>query len=331
MKNEAIKIIDELQGLKINVNAYYSDSEYASFIDELLAGKIKSLRYYFLQMNLQSFSETVEEFSVVRPGGAISTFSFIKSSILPAAKKKIEDFEPESTSNTMRKIDRFNLIDRIARHLQATMTTTDINVYLGGFGIDNDGTTMAQSKWVYAKELLTNVDDRTVIQIAVDLGLELPSAEFSGSIQLQNLLNGTAYTHAQTDFRQALQDVDIRPENAIGLASTTLESICKAILDSFGETYPKDESLQSLQKAVFNKLQLSPEGQADADIKRILGGLINVGAGIATLRTKYSSFHGKGQKQYRLGKRHARLAVNALTTTGLFLLETYQERFAGEE
>ena len=78
-------------------------------------------------------------------------------------------------------------------------------------------------------------------------------------------------------------------------------------------------------------MQLSPDGQADDDIKRILGGLVNVGAGIATLRTKYSNFHGKGKRQYRLGKRHARLAVNSLTTTGLFLLETYQERFANEE
>ncbi len=329
MKNEAIKIIDEIQKINIKVNTYYSDSEYSSFLDELLAGKIKSLNFFLTQMNFRSLSKAIEGFTDVRPGEAISTFEFLVSSVLPEAKKKIESYKAEANPGMLSRIDRFTLIDKIARQLQSTMTTTDINVYLGGYGIENDGTTMAQSKWVYAKELLSKVEDKTILQIAGDIGLgESLSVEFSGSIHLKNLLNGSAYAHAQSDFKQALQDVDGRPDIAIGLASTTLESICKAILDSFGETYPKDESLQSLQKAVFSKLQLSPENQADDDIKRILGGLISVGAGIGTLRTKYSSFHGKGQKQYRLGKRHARLAVNALTTLGLFLLETYQERFS---
>ena len=333
MKTEAIKTIDDLQRLDIDVNSYYSDSDYSSFIDEWLTGKARSLRFFFLQMNLIKFAELIEEFCEVHPGKAISILEFITTSLLPEAKRKIELYETESVPEKIqiKKIDRFNLIDDIGRHLQSKMTTTDINVYLGGFGVKNDGTTMAQSKWVYTKDLLSNVDDQTIFQIAIDLGLEIPVPEFSGSIQLRNLLNGTAYTHAKVDFKQALLDVDLRPESAIGLASTTLESICKAILDSFGEEYPKDESLQSLQKNVFTRMQLSPDGQADDDIKRILGGLVNVGAGIATLRTKYSNFHGKGKRQYRLGKRHARLAVNSLTTTGLFLLETYQERFANEE
>jgi len=226
----------------------------------------------------------------------------------------------------MNRIERLNLIDSIGRHLQSAMTTTDINTYLGGFGIPNDGTTMAGSKRVYVKELLTAVDDRIILQIANELGLEAPKSENLGAFKLAELLDGSAYTHAKKDFDAAIHDIDLRPDIAIGMASTTLESICKAILDSFGGPYPDDESLQPLQKAVFEKLKLSPDGQADPDIKRILGGLINVGAGIGTLRTRYSSFHGKGAKQYRLGKRHARLAVNSLATIGLFLLETYQEQ-----
>ncbi|MCZ2356627.1 MAG: abortive infection family protein [Bacteroidia bacterium] len=226
----------------------------------------------------------------------------------------------------MNRIERLNLIDSIGRHLQISMTTTDINTYLGGFGIPNNGTTMASSKWVYVKEMMSNVDDAIVFQIANELGINVPKSENLSSIKLAELLDGSAYAHAKQDFDNAIQDIDLRPENAIGMASTTLESICKAILDSFGEPYPSDESLQPLQKVVFEKLKLSPDGKADPDIKRILGGLINVGAGIATLRTRYSSFHGKGAKQYRLGKRHARLAVNSLSTIGLFLLETYQEQ-----
>jgi hypothetical protein len=55
----------------------------------------------------------------------------------------------------MKPIDRLNLIDRMGRYLQENMTTTDINAYLGGFGIKNDGTTVAASKWVYVKNLLS--------------------------------------------------------------------------------------------------------------------------------------------------------------------------------
>lgn len=327
MKNTVINLINEIDGLEILVNEYYSDSGYTSYIDELLAGKIKSLNFYFQQLGYEDLANFTNEYTTVRSGEAITILEFICGSVLPEALRKVNAFDKQNSSKKMRNIDRHRLIEKIGQHLQKAMTTVDINGYLASYGIENDGTTMADSKRVYTKKLLATVEDRIVIQIADDLGIDIPGEVIQGTIALQNLLNGTAYTHAKSDFEQALKDVETRPENAIGLASTTLESICKAILDSFYESYPQDESLQSLQKAVFNILQLSPEGRADGDIKRILGGLINVGAGIATLRTKYSSFHGKGKKQYRLSKRHARLAVNALTTTGLFLLETFDERF----
>lgn len=147
---------------------------------------------------------------------------------------------------------------------------------------------------------------------------------------LKSLLDGSAYIHCREDFNKALRDAETDPANAIGMACTTLESICKAILDEIGTPYPKDESLHSLQKSVFQEIKLSPDAHADEDIKRTLGGLVNVGAGIAVLRTKYSTFHGKGATQQRLGKRHARLAINAISAVSLFLLETYQERFAGK-
>ena len=67
------------------------------------------------------------------------------------------------------------------------MTTTDINTYLGGFGIPNDGTTVASSKWVYVKEMMSNVDDVLVLQIARELGINTPKSESLGSIKLAEL------------------------------------------------------------------------------------------------------------------------------------------------
>ncbi len=227
---------------------------------------------------------------------------------------------------------RMNLVHEIALKLQQEMTTRQINQFLANYKIQGKASRV-DSKRVYVEELLQDADNSTILRIADDLGLEIP---YRGTIKsvytLQTLLDGSAYYFAKRDFEQALADIETRPDNAICLACTTLESIYKAILDAFGESYPSKQDVQSLQKAVFQKMKLSPNGYADEDIKRVLGGLINVGAGLGAMRTKYSSCHGKGTsgKQYRLESRHARLAVNALTTIGLFILETYEERFAAQ-
>jgi hypothetical protein len=148
---------------------------------------------------------------------------------------------------------------------------------------------------------------------------------------LGDYLKVSGTTVCREDFGRAIESIASEPAYAVGLASTTMESICKAILEGMDVRFPADESLQSLTKEVSKHLALSPDGHADEDIKRVLGGLANVGSGLAALRTKYSTFHGKGKRQYRLGERHARLAVNALAAAGQFLLETYAEHVDSRE
>ena len=73
----------------------------------------------------------------------------------------------------MRHIDRLNLIDRIGRELQSRMTYSDIDIYLRGFGIDTTkSTTSVNSKWIYVKELLSNVTDDIIFAIADELEIE---------------------------------------------------------------------------------------------------------------------------------------------------------------
>ena len=228
-------------------------------------------------------------------------------------------------SKFMKPIEQMELISKIGRHLQANMTTKEINVYMGRFRIKTPNLSMADSKWVYVRDILATVDETVIIKVAKDLGLYDPAEVVPGSAQLMNELNRISMQVCRDDFEKALKDVETDPPNAIGMASTALESICKAILDAFESPYPNDESLQPLLKSVFQTMNLSPDGHADPDLKRVLGGLSNAGSGLAVLRTKYSTFHGKGANQLRLEKRHARLAVNALTTVGMFLVETYVE------
>jgi hypothetical protein len=224
--------------------------------------------------------------------------------------------------------ERFKAINSIAYHLQEQMTTTDINAYLGGFGVRNPGTTMARSKRVYVQELLADQSQEVIAEIAADLRLDAAGqASYSAGL-LKVALDQQGLAQCAEDFGRALNEVARDPGTALGHASTTLESICKAVLDQHSVVYPRDESLQGLLKAATACLNLSPDGHADEEIKRILGGLTNAGVGLAVLRTKYSTFHGKGAKQRRLGGRHARLAINALAAVGLFIVETSVERFA---
>jgi len=72
----------------------------------------------------------------------------------------------------MKNIDRLSLIDRIGRELQSRMSYSDIATYLRGFGVDTSKETSGvNSKWVYTKELLSDVAGDTILRIADELNI----------------------------------------------------------------------------------------------------------------------------------------------------------------
>lgn len=210
------------------------------------------------------------------------------------------------------------------------MNTSGINVFLGGFDVEHDTVDIVPSKRTYVQNLLADVSDNVVCQIARELDIEVPSSTAQTALDLQSYLEVGGLPAARDDFKRAMECVDTDPAQAIASSSSTLESICKEILDRLCEHYPRDESLQPLLKVVFKRMGLSPDSHADSEIKRILGGLLSAAVGIGVLRTKFSSAHGRSRAQHkaRLAPRHARMAVHATSTIGLFLIETYTERFA---
>ncbi len=121
------------------------------------------------------------------------------------------------------------------------------------------------------------------------------------------------------------------PELAIGTAKEFVETICKTILAERGKKVPPDMNLPQLVKNVREELELLPKGAPDESkgtqtIKVLLSNLGTVAQGLAELRSLYGSGHGKHAKIKGLETRHARLAVGAATTLGVFLFETYQEK-----
>jgi AbiJ-like protein/abortive infection Abi-like protein len=120
---------------------------------------------------------------------------------------------------------------------------------------------------------------------------------------------------------------------AIGTAKEFVESICKTILDDRQITHDKKDDLPVLVKKVTKALQLTADDIADSataadTIKRMLSNLGTIVQGSAELRNAYGTGHGKSRTQTRHGlkPRHARLAVGAASTLGVFLWETHEER-----
>lgn len=154
----------------------------------------------------------------------------------------------------------------------------------------------------------------------VEAGGTAPVTELFG-----NRVEYLTLPNVKADFERAVSCIESDPEGAITSACSTLESVAKSILDSRGKSYPKNQSIQPLVFTAMRELKLAPDQHSEAEIKRILGSLTNVIAGIGVLRTKYGDAHGRGKEFAELLPRHARLSVNAASTIGLFLLETYLE------
>ena len=137
------------------------------------------------------------------------------------------------------------------------------------------------------------------------------------------------YVIQQVNRMEAAVEPD--PELAIGTAKEFVETICKTILVELGEARSKNADLLDLVKQVRIKLELLPENIHDKakgaeTIKRILSNLGTAAQGLAELRGLYGTGHGKAAGTGGLQPRHARLAVGAATTLGVFFFETYQDR-----
>ncbi|WP_207144048.1 abortive infection family protein [Thiococcus pfennigii] len=139
---------------------------------------------------------------------------------------------------------------------------------------------------------------------------------------LSTFLTIEGLDHCRRDFDRAAGAIATDPEQAIGSACALLESICRAILDRAGRPQPEDLRIQPLVNEVLPVLDLAPGSQAASHIKPALRGLASIAQQVGALRSKDGAVHGRVPDHIPLEPRHARLAVNAAATVGLFLLET---------
>lgn len=143
---------------------------------------------------------------------------------------------------------------------------------------------------------------------------------------LHEMIQSRDYDSVASEFERAVTNVDTEPREAVSAASNILESIFKIYIEEKQLPMPNKQDLKQVWHTVRKDLGLDPSVLEDNDLKAILTSVFGVVEGIAALRTHASSAHGSGKKVYRLEPRHARLAVHAAHTLGLFILETWDSR-----
>ncbi len=129
----------------------------------------------------------------------------------------------------------------------------------------------------------------------------LPTVGFRNAIDLTN------YHSVQADFERSLAAAETDPADAITAACSTVESVCKCILDEMKQSYPSKKDIKGLVSEVGKHLNLSPARddlpeELVKDIKQILSGLISVTSGIGALRTHGGDAHGRWSKESAGGR-----------------------------
>ena len=71
----------------------------------------------------------------------------------------------------MNGLEKLEFLDSIAVELQSRMTFSDIEAYFNGHGVPVGDPSQHESKRTYSKEMLSNVEEATLIEIATELGI----------------------------------------------------------------------------------------------------------------------------------------------------------------
>lgn len=222
------------------------------------------------------------------------------------------------------KLERFNVISEIACSLQEKMTTTNINAFLGGYGLDFEKKKIAESKRVYVENILADAKDDIIIDIADELDIELNQID-DVIVEKINKLNFDYITDQINKCRNKMKNNDY--EGAITNARTLVESVCYYILEDSGQEVSKNGDLIKLYKKVSNILKMDPSIYNEDFLKQISSGFFSIINGISNLRNELSDAHGKSKDKYYKPKyRHAMLAVNSAKTISEFLFSSWEYR-----
>ena len=180
---------------------------------------------------------------------------------------------------------------------------------------------LRNSKGIDVLQTLNNIDNETLIKIAIDLGIETP--DFIPSVPLFRNKIKAEYPTASATFEKAIKAIETDPDTAIGLANSALESIVKEILRHpyiHSNKDVKKDTLHSLVCSLLKVFKLFPGENMPTEFKTIGSSLISIAKSIEDVRSERTNFHGKCNDDIVISdSMYAYMVVNSVTTVGLFL------------
>lgn len=185
---------------------------------------------------------------------------------------------------------------------------TVFNRHLQADGYELTAKTYVSGKPIYAARQL--IIGRAQVAIARKVADELSSDHIAGLI-----------TRMETA-------VESDPSLAIGSAKEFVESICKGILFARHITTLGTETLPQLVKITREALNLDTSTETSETLRRTLAGLASITQGIAELRGRLGSGHGRHPAAERPPVSVARLSVNTAIALGVFLYDAHRDTSA---
>ena len=178
-------------------------------------------------------------------------------------------------------------------------------------------------------ETLHKMPNELVIKIAIDLNIDTP-AFLPVVTSFKNVLkdhNQSAYQN----FDRAVKSVYDSPDQAVSLASSTLEGIIKTILSDVQfktDFVAGNKSLSKLVAAIVKQFGFDETTQCPPELITIASQLRGLGSTIDDLRSDKSTAHGKAHNEYVVDDPlWAALIVNTSATLGMFLWEYYEKKY----
>lgn len=178
---------------------------------------------------------------------------------------------------------------------------------------------------------LHGIEGNTLLQIAVDLGVETP--DFIPSVATFRNEIKSDYQTASATFEKAFKQIETHPDLAIGLANSALESIIKEILKDkrLSTICNVNDTLFDLTSNLLKEFKLFPKSDLPLEIKTIGSSILAINKAIEGLRSTSTTFHGKTDTDYLVNDPiFTYFIVNSVTTVGLFLNTYYKRKFPKE-
>lgn len=181
---------------------------------------------------------------------------------------------------------------------------------------------------VDVEKTILHMSPYETVKMAVDLGLDTPG--FLPAIpKFKNILKNENQSAFQ-NFERAVKNVYENPDQAVSLASSTLEGVIKTILSDDNFTLPKakNPSLTKLVGQMVRELGFDDKTKCPQELVTIASQLRGLGQAIDDLRSDKSTAHGKSHEEYVIDDPlWAGFIINTSASLGLFLWEYYEKKY----